>query len=64
MSRTERRRSLIGDWNLGLRIAHARGVSNAVGDRDPRGWKIAQALAAARRAALELFARDDWGEPA
>jgi futalosine hydrolase len=39
--------------------AIVRGASNTVGDRDPRHWRVAAALADARRRALELLAADE-----
>lgn len=42
-------------------VAVVRGISNAVGDRDPAHWRIPQALSAARAAAVEILAQDDWG---
>ena len=41
-------------------LAIVRGISNAVGDRDTSGWRIADALEAARGLALEALARSDW----
>lgn len=43
----------------GVACAIVRGASNAVGDRDPRSWRVAAALAEARRRALELLAADE-----
>jgi futalosine hydrolase len=40
-----------------------RGISNLVGDRDPRRWRIPQALAAARTAAIAALEGAEW-EPA
>ncbi|TAJ21338.1 MAG: hypothetical protein EPO68_04855 [Planctomycetota bacterium] len=45
----------------GVPVAIVRGFSNRVGDRDPTRWKIALALGAARKLALELLERDDGG---
>lgn len=39
----------------GVPLTIVRGLSNAVGDREPAHWKIPAALAAARRALLELL---------
>jgi len=39
----------------GVPLTIVRGLSNRVGDRDPAHWKIPAALAAARRALLELL---------
>ena len=45
----------------GVPLAIVRGVSNAVGERDPARWRIPAALAAARELALELLgAREPW----
>lgn len=41
-------------------LAIVRGISNLVGARDPGSWKIPAALAAARRAVLEVL-DCDWG---
>ncbi len=45
----------------GVPLWIVRGISNAVGDRDPAHWHIPAALAAARRLAIELL---EGGEPA
>jgi len=47
----------------GVPLAIVRGVSNLVGDRDPRSWRIPAALAAARRRALEVLADSEWTLP-
>jgi futalosine hydrolase len=39
----------------GVPLRIVRGISNEVGDRDPEHWRIPTALAAARRAALEVL---------
>jgi len=39
----------------GVPLTIVRGISNRVGDRDARNWKIAAALAAARRTLLEIL---------
>ena len=44
-------------------LAIVRGISNRVGDRDPRQWRIPGALAAARRRTLDLLAQHAWGTP-
>lgn len=44
----------------GVPLRVVRGVSNEVGDRDPRSWRIPAALAAARRAALEVLVEREW----
>ncbi|QDU68397.1 futalosine hydrolase [Engelhardtia mirabilis] len=41
-------------------VAVVRGISNLVGDRDGTRWRIPQALASAREAALEILAQDAW----
>jgi futalosine hydrolase len=38
---------------FGLELEVVRGISNRVGDRDPKHWRIPSALGAARRALLE-----------
>jgi futalosine hydrolase len=40
---------------IGVRIGEVRGISNAVGDRDRSRWRIAEAAAAARIAALAFL---------
>jgi futalosine hydrolase len=44
-------------------LAIVRGISNRAGDRDVNSWKIADALAAARRLAIELLGRRTWSSP-
>lgn len=44
-------------------VAVVRGISNVVGDRDGSHWRIPQALAAARAAALEILEQDQWNDP-
>jgi futalosine hydrolase len=48
----------------GAPLAVVRGVSNEAGDRDPRGWRIDAALAAARALALRFLQTDTWRETA
>lgn len=38
-----------------------RGISNVAGQRDPRAWRVREALSAARRLALEWLERESWG---
>ena len=45
----------------GVPLRVVRGISNLVGDRDPKHWRIPAALAAARLAALELLEADAEG---
>ena len=44
---------------VGTPLRIVRGVSNEVGDREPRNWRIPLALAAARELALKILASDD-----
>jgi futalosine hydrolase len=44
----------------GVPLRIVRGVSNEVGLRDPRAWRIPAALAAARTLALEVLAGTPW----
>ena len=44
-------------------VTIVRGISNRVGDRDPKNWRIPSALAAARRRALEILERPEWERP-
>jgi hypothetical protein len=41
-------------------LAIVRGLSNVVGDRDPKRWRIQGALEAARAVALEALALPEW----
>jgi futalosine hydrolase len=41
---------------FGVRLAIVRGISNRAGDRDPAGWRLADALAAAAARLPELLA--------
>lgn len=43
---------------FGVPLCVVRGLSNEVGDRDSARWRIPAALAAARRRALDVLARD------
>jgi len=45
-------------------LAIVRGISNAAGDRDPKSWRIREALEAARRAAIDALGQPDWELPA
>jgi futalosine hydrolase len=44
----------------GVPLAIVRGISNAVGERDPRAWRLREALSAARALALEWLERASW----
>lgn len=44
-------------------LAIVRGISNAAGDRSTHGWRIRDALAAARVLAIELLAQREWAPP-
>lgn len=44
----------------GVPLAIVRGLSNVVGDRDPKRWRIQGALEAARAVALEALSLPDW----
>jgi futalosine hydrolase len=44
-------------------LAIVRGISNVAGDRYVKSWKIADALAAARKLSSELLGRRTWSSP-
>jgi futalosine hydrolase len=44
----------------GVPLAIVRGISNVVGDRDPKRWRIQGALEAAREVALRALAYSPW----
>ncbi|HEV8114272.1 MAG TPA: hypothetical protein VGR31_15985 [Planctomycetota bacterium] len=44
-------------------LAIVRGISNSAGDRDPKSWRIPDALTAARKLAIELVGRRTWSSP-
>jgi futalosine hydrolase len=44
-------------------LAIVRGIANAAGDRNRNGWKIREALAAARVLAIELLGQREWAPP-
>jgi len=46
---------------FGTPLGIVRGISNAVGNRDTRSWRIKPAMHAAWDAMLELLADQDWG---
>ncbi len=46
----------------GVPLAIVRGISNRVGERDPRGWRVPAALSAARRLATEVLACPLWSK--